>query len=171
MECAVCMIYYEDDIYSTYCGHLFCKQCANGMIQRKSQCYTCNCPIQANSVHKIYLPPRDERQQSIDLYQENQGITKEEIIKTMLADLEIECEKNVKKCAKIKHDVDVYAMNYANFVSLNDELKRKNEVLEEKLSVIQQKLDRCEQIVNDFDRHGYNTRYKRRTAKSDRKTY
>ncbi|CAH1727439.1 unnamed protein product [Chironomus riparius] len=169
MECPVCMNYYDDDVYSTYCGHLFCKQCANQMIQKASgDCWTCHSPIQANSVHKIYLPARVATQQSVDLTQDSQELTKEEIMKTMLTDLEIECEKNVQKCTKLKEAVDVYAMNYANFVSLNDELKRKNEILETKLLIIRDKLDRCEQIVDNFDRHGHNTRSKRRTARSDR---
>jgi hypothetical protein len=54
-------------------------------------------------------------------------------------------------------------MNYANFVSLNDELKRKNQVLETKLVIIQQRLDRCQRIVDEFDNHGHNTRYKKRS--------
>lgn len=134
------------------------------MIQMSSgSCWTCHSPIQANSVHKIYLPAI-ARQQSVDSNQDSQELTKEEIMKTMLSDLEIECEKNVRKCAELKNAVDVYAMNYANFVSLNDELKRKNQVLEAKLVIIQEKLDKCERIVDEFDKHGYNTRSKKRSV-------
>ena len=133
------------------------------MIKNSPICWTCKSPIISSQVHKIYMPESSRRIEQTT--QDSQELTKEEILKTMLTDLEIECQRNANRYAELKDTVDVYAMSYAHFVNLNNELKMKNEILEEKLVIIQEKLDRCSRIVEEYDNRSisYNTRSKKST--------
>ncbi|CAG9806843.1 unnamed protein product [Chironomus riparius] len=56
MDCVVCMSFVENDIYSTFCGHLFCKQCVDKMILNSTKCWTCQTALNKAQVHKVFLP-------------------------------------------------------------------------------------------------------------------
>jgi len=61
-QCPICLDMYRDilkhsELYTTYCGHIFCRKCISSSLNVSKQCPTCRTPLNGNdSVHPLYLP-------------------------------------------------------------------------------------------------------------------
>ena len=61
-QCPICLDTYRDilkhsKLYTTYCGHIFCRKCISSSLTVSKQCPTCRTPVNGkDSVHPLYLP-------------------------------------------------------------------------------------------------------------------
>jgi len=61
-QCPICLDTYRDilkhiKLYTTYCGHIFCRKCIYSSLNVSKQCPTCRTLLNGNdSVHPLYLP-------------------------------------------------------------------------------------------------------------------
>lgn len=54
--CIICLeCFSSGNIFSTKCGHLFCKPCFDKTIEKRKTCPNCNAPTDANELHPIFF--------------------------------------------------------------------------------------------------------------------
>ncbi|XP_044736387.1 E3 ubiquitin-protein ligase complex slx8-rfp subunit slx8-like [Chrysoperla carnea] len=56
-ECPVCLEYFSQSrpMYSTFCGHVYCKDCIFQVLKTSKKCPNCRKSLNKNKVHPIYL--------------------------------------------------------------------------------------------------------------------
>lgn len=57
LECAICLEKIKNqEVSSTVCGHLFCSECIEKVVQARKPCQSCNTEITINNLRRVYLP-------------------------------------------------------------------------------------------------------------------